>query len=80
MSNGARKGQKGRGRVSAGEEGRRLGKQPQSEEQTGPCLNTSTRHSGMIYSPEVIKSHPVQGGLISPHRPEQARARFWDRW
>ena len=37
MSNGARKGQKGRGRVSAGEEGRRLGKQPQSEEQKGPC-------------------------------------------
>lgn len=37
MSNGARKGQKGRGCVSAGEEGRRLGKQPQSEEQKGPC-------------------------------------------
>ena len=31
----------------------------QEQEQTGPCLNTSTSHSGMICSPEVIKSHPV---------------------
>lgn len=64
MSNGARKGQKGQGCVSAGEEGRRLGKQPQSEEQKGRCcpghLPDPLTHTSTVplTSPFLLTPHP----------------------